>query len=341
MKTFTIAAVALAATFGPLTGQAQRSERVVRERTVVRQQIEELEARYRRMIAELPRHETDREYLRELREIEETLQRAQLERRGADVREQPRIEAEMRALERAIQEHEIRAVEAERVRHVEEAVRGADAHQRQLHERAQFEELERALREHQDVRTNQRVEQRVHVEEIERALREAQTAHDWQRGQEPAQVEEMERALRATEEHALQRGQFDRIRSAEVERALGQSADALARQRIEMDAMIDRMRERELYEDVDIEGELDRLYRDGPRASWASQDPADSLWRAARDRINRRDYENASRCSPGSTLRSATAAPPTGPMRSTGTRSHSIGSERATPCANRSSCSAG
>jgi hypothetical protein len=80
-----------------------------------------------------------------------------------------------------------------------------------------------------------------------------------------------------------------------MERALGQSADALARQRIEMDAMIDRTRERELYEDVDIEGELDRLYRDGPRASWASQDPADSLWRAARDRINRRDYENASR----------------------------------------------
>jgi hypothetical protein len=62
-----------------------------------------------------------------------------------------------------------------------------------------------------------------------------------------------------------------------------------------MESMIERMRERELYEDIDIEGELDRLYRDGPRASWASQDPADSLWRAARDRINRRDYESASR----------------------------------------------
>ncbi len=40
---------------------------------------------------------------------------------------------------------------------------------------------------------------------------------------------------------------------------------------------------------------LNQLYGGGPRASWAAQDPADSLWRAARERLNRSDYTQAAR----------------------------------------------
>jgi HEAT repeat protein len=40
---------------------------------------------------------------------------------------------------------------------------------------------------------------------------------------------------------------------------------------------------------------LDRLWRDGPRAATDQQDPADSVWKAARDRLNRNEWDAAAR----------------------------------------------
>jgi hypothetical protein len=236
MRTFTIAVVALAAMSGPLAAQANRSERAVRERAAVRQQIEELEARHRRMIAELPRHETDRDYIRELREIEVTLQRAQQELHGVAVHERAQIEEMEHAL-----------IEAQ------------DAIARQnLHARARIEEAEHAQGAAREVRAH---EQLLEREQLEHALRAAQDARAHEQLLEREQLEEMEQALRSRE----------------------RDADG----RLRRDVM------RRLFEDFDADDELDRLYGDGPRASRARQDPADSLWRAARDQMNRRDYEDA------------------------------------------------
>ncbi|HUF69790.1 MAG TPA: hypothetical protein VMM79_14195, partial [Longimicrobiales bacterium] len=59
MKSHTIAVIALVATVGPAFGQARRSERPARE-AAVRQQVEELEARYHEMLAQLSRVQGDR-----------------------------------------------------------------------------------------------------------------------------------------------------------------------------------------------------------------------------------------------------------------------------------------
>jgi hypothetical protein len=46
---------------------------------------------------------------------------------------------------------------------------------------------------------------------------------------------------------------------------------------------------------AELSRELDGLTKNGPRASWAQQDPADSLWRAARTRFNRGEFNEAMR----------------------------------------------
>jgi hypothetical protein len=46
---------------------------------------------------------------------------------------------------------------------------------------------------------------------------------------------------------------------------------------------------------ADLESALERLARNGPRESWARQDPADSLWTAARNRFNRGAFQEAMR----------------------------------------------
>jgi TolA-binding protein len=68
--------------------------------------------------------------------------------------------------------------------------------------------------------------------------------------------------------------------------------EALARAQERMEAASSRDRARD---DAEFRRSLDRLMGAGPRAPDAAQDPADSIYRAARELLNRRDYAQAAR----------------------------------------------
>jgi len=86
--------------------------------------------------------------------------------------------------------------------------------------------------------------------------------------------------------------------SAAIQSAM-QSQDVLAqqdRERARIAHQLDRVaRDGRLLDSFDFGHELDKLYHDGPVAARAQQDPADSIWRAARDQMNRGNNAAAAR----------------------------------------------
>jgi TolA-binding protein len=225
MKSHTIAVIALVATVGPAFGQARRSERPARE-TAVRQQVEELEARYHEMLVQLSRLQGDRTS-EQARALEEAVRHLQMQLHDLQTIPHQRMVEEVEALDRALREQQRQVIE--------------------------FNELA------------------AHVQESRHGVRAA-LEFDHQR------------VARATEEvQSMQRNLRDRLEE-----------QGAARNR-QLTEALERSHANELLESLDVDAELDRLYRDGPRASWAPQDPADSVWRAARDLMNRGDYDNASR----------------------------------------------
>jgi TolA-binding protein len=225
MRSHTIAVIALVATVGPAFGQARRSERPARE-AAVRQQVEELEARYHEMLAQLSRVQGDRRS-EQARALEEAVRHMQMQLHDLQTIPHQRVFDEVEALDRALREQQRRMIE--------------------------FNETA------------------AHVQDRRHDVRDALEI-------------EQQRVARATEEvQSVQRNLRDRLEAQRGARHR-QFAEAL-----------ERSRDNELLESLDVAAELDRLYRDGPRASWAPQDPADSVWRAARDLMNRGDYDDASR----------------------------------------------
>ncbi len=174
---------------------------------------------------------------------------------------------------RAQREKEMRALEA-----ALEAAR-ADQSAAALQRRA---ELEAALAARADQAAT--IEQRM---EMETALQAAQA--DRVAGATDRRMV-VETALRAAQADRDAAGMDQRmkveaaLREAQADRGAAAALD----RRLEVEAALRAL-------ETDHETALAALYGDGPRASWAPQDPADSLWRRAREQLNAGQYAAAAK----------------------------------------------
>lgn len=318
MKSFSIAMIALVVTVGATAAQ-QRSERPDQERIHLRQQIEQLEARSRQLAEQLAAQRADPRVERELRDVEVALSRlhAELQGMAAEARDiapemqhLERVLAEQHRVARELEEHNVRETEARtealqrlREQHVEQAER--------MHEEAQAL-ADRLHQERTDIEPERALElDRMRAEQTEamaRAQHELQQSADAMHRMSTEQAEAMARVqhdvqrteaelqrMRAEEARAMNRAQQEMQRDAreqERNREIDRRALEERLDRMRADERVERAREPSR---LDFEARLDRLYRDGPRASRARQDPADSLWRAARDQMNRGAYRDAAR----------------------------------------------
>lgn len=98
---------------------------------------------------------------------------------------------------------------------------------------------------------------------------------------------EIEAALATRADRAAMVEQRMELETA-LQAAQEQGAAAAMDRRIELEAMLRAA-------ESDHEAAFEMLYGDGPRASWAPQDPADSIWRRAREQLNAGEYDAAAR----------------------------------------------